>query len=160
MGGTQDPAPPPAYGTPGSPPPPAAPSGPSAMDTFIASMSRNELLLLAGAALMVIVDVLFWFLDGYGVSNTIFAAAAVVVVLVLARKSLPAALASMHGGLLLFLGIWLTVLGVRNFVLDVLIFASARSGGAAMFLLGMVAMLVATALVAYATWMMWRGRSA
>ena len=159
MGGTQDPMAP-REPTPQPPAAPAAPAGPNALDTLVASMSRVELLVLAAGALMVLIDVLSWFVEGFGVSNVIFIAAALGVALVLLRKSLPTGVAPIYWALLFLIAATIAIMGARGLILDVLFVLRPPIGASPAFLLDFVALLAATAAAAWAAYMMWRGRTA
>ena len=137
-----------------------APAAPSAINTFVASMSRAELAVLIGGGLIVLIDVIFWFVDGYGLNSAFFGAGGLAALLVLARRSLPAAVSGIYSALLFALAAGVALMGARNAILDVLFIARPPGGASATFMLGFVGMLVATAAMAYAAFLMWKGRSA
>ncbi len=166
MGGMQDP-PPPATPTTTTAPatapavaPATARSGPNALDTLVASMSRVELLVLAGGALLILLDVLGWFVSGFGVNNVAVAAALVGVVLVLTRKSPPSGVGAIYWAILFLVALVAAAMGLRGLILDVLFVLRPPAGASPAFLLNLVGLIVATAAMAYAAYLMWRGRSA
>ncbi len=147
---------------PSSPPPaPAAPApaAPSAMSGMLASMSRAELFIAAGAALILLVDIVFVIFGPYSFSIVIWAAAATSLVLVLTHGRV--AMMSWAGSnyqTLISLAVLVTVLvAIRELVRD-LIALSSLGGVSVNFLLGMVGLYVGVALLAFGGWQLWSRR--
>jgi hypothetical protein len=155
MGGMQDPAPQPAPSS-----APAASTAPSALNTFVASMSRVELLVLAGGALMLLLDFIGWFVSGFGVSSVAVAASVVGVVMVLLRKAPPSGTAAIYWAILFLVALVAAFMGARGVIVDLLFVFRPPAGASPALLINLLALVVASAAMAWAAMLMWRGRSA
>jgi hypothetical protein len=133
----------------------------SAMTGMLASMSRSELFIAAGAALILLVDLVFVIFGPYAFSNVIWAAAATSLVLVLTHDRVAMmSWASSRYQTLLSLAVLVAVLvAIRELVRD-LIALSSLGGVSVNFLLGMVGLYVGIALMAFGGWQLWSRRAA
>lgn len=153
---------------PAMPPPPApaapAPAAPaparSPMSGMLASMSQAEMLMAGGAVLILLTDLVFVIFGDYSFSTVAWGAAAVALILILAngRASAINFSRSTYQALLIVLGMLALVVGVRELIRD-LVFIPGRNLSVS-FLLGMVGLYVGVALMGFAAWQLWRGRSA
>jgi hypothetical protein len=135
-------------------PPPAAPNP---MSTMLAGLSQAELIMLAGGAAIVVLDILLWFVSGYSFSVIILAGAALAVVLILLRSKLTSGLATNYTALLLVIAIVVAFMGARNLILDVLNLGRGSGlGTSAMYLLGMLVVAGGSAAIAFGGWQLWR----
>jgi hypothetical protein len=153
-------APAPQQPAPSTPAQPAAKAGPGPLDALLASMSRAELAILAGAALLILLDVISWFASGFGFTNIIVAGALVSALLILARNSLPAAVAGAYPALLFVFALMTALMGARTAILSLLQILQPPAGASPEFLLNFVGLLAGSAAIAYGVFMLWKGRSA
>jgi hypothetical protein len=132
-------------------------AAPSTAASFVGSMSRAELAILGGGALLLLLEVIGWFVGGFGLSLVIVAGAAVGVILVLLRGSLPASISSSYTALLFAFGLLTVVPGVDVFIrglLDIM-----RSGGPGVgYLLNWLGLGVGVAAIAFGVYLLLRGR--
>lgn len=152
---TNAPAPPPAQSQ-----APATAPAPSQLSGMLASMSQAELMIGAGALLILLTDLVFVLFGPYSFSQVIWAAAATSLVLVLTHGRV--AMMSWVGSnyqTLLSLGILVAVLMAIRELLRDLLFIPGRSLDS-MFLLGMVGLYVGVAVMAFGGWQLWKGRAA
>jgi hypothetical protein len=136
----------------------SAPASP--MASFVGSMSRAELAILAGAALLILLDVISWFASGFGFTNIIVAGALISAVLILARTNLPAAVGGAYPALLFVFALMTALMGARTAILSLLQILQPPAGASPEFLLNFVGLLAGTAAIAYGVFMLWKGRSA
>ena len=128
------------------------------MPAFIAALTRTELFMVAGSALILLTDLIFIPLSGYGVSMIMWAAAAIAVAAVLLKNRLPAAVAANYKPLLIGLGALISLLAVRFLVGDLVWLGANPSRIDGEYLLGMIGVYSGSALVAFATWQLFKGR--
>jgi hypothetical protein len=137
-----------------------APVAPSATSRFVAALSRAELAILGGGALLLLVDFLSWFGVLTGYAHAIVAFAALATVLVLLRNSLPAAVAAAYPALLFVSALAVAVMGARSVILFALEILQPPVGASPAYLLNFVAVVAGTAAVAYGVYLLWKGRGA
>ena len=126
-------SPPPAAAPPtAAPPPPAAPqtSAPAAaMPSFLSKLSRPEQFIAGGAGLIVLTQLIFVLFGPYGFAD-IGWAAAVVALLVIFFNGVSAGSMRFsretYTSLLVLLGAFMAILGVRELIDDVLFISSSR----------------------------------
>ena len=127
---------------------------------FLSKMSRAELFIAAGAALIILTDLILVIFGPYSFSNVIWAAAATALVLVLThgRVAMMSWASSNYATLLSLAGLVAALVAIRELVRDAR-FIPGRSLDA-MFLLGMVGLYVGVALMAFGAWQLWSRRAA
>jgi hypothetical protein len=148
----------PAASTPAAAAATVQPATPKTMPTFLAALTRTELFLVAGGALILLTDLIFIPLSGYGVSSVQWAASAILVMAVLFKSRMPAALAANYKSILIGLGALISLVAVRWLVGDLVWIGSNPSRIDGEYLLGMIGVYTGSALVAVATWQLWKGR--
>lgn len=134
------------------------PAPPNTMPTFLSALSRTELFLVAGGALILLTDLIFIPLSGYGVSSVQWAASAILVLAVLFKSRMPAALAANYKSILIGLGALIALVAVRWLLGDLVWIGSNASRIDGEYLLGMIGVYSGSGLVAVATWQLWKGR--
>lgn len=144
---------------PSAQPPAPAPAGPSPLTGALASLSKAELFIAGGAALIVLTDLVFVIFGPYGFSNVIWAAAAVALIAALAHNRMPASLAASYEWLLVGLAAVAVLLGIRQVVFDVVFIATPPAGLSVVRLLGMIGLYVGLAGMAWGAWQLWRSRA-
>ncbi|MEX2548383.1 MAG: hypothetical protein WD830_11440 [Chloroflexota bacterium] len=130
------------------------------MSGMLASMSRPELFIAAGAALLVITALLFTVVAGYGVSDLVLVAAVFALVAVLRHRQLPQVIASNYQALLFAVGALLVVVAGRNLLNDLVYIATPPAGITVPRLTGMLGFYIGVALVGFGAWQLWKGRKA
>jgi len=151
------PPPPPAAGA--QPAAPAAPAGPSALDNLVASMGMAQLLIVGGALLLVLVDLLLGIIvNEYYASALVWLGSAVVLVAYLANRQRPGSLPVDHRTLLLGAAAVIALIGLRDIVIEAIDVLRFTSSWDAVELLGLLLYVVGIAAVAFGGWQLWRGR--
>ena len=130
----------------------------STMPTFLAALTRTELFMVAGRALIVLTDLIFIPLSGYGVSPIMWTASAIAMAAILLKNRLPAAVAANYKTILIGLGALISLVAVRWLVGDVVWLGMNPSYFDAEYLVGMLGVYSGSALVAFATWQLFKGR--
>ncbi len=135
---------------PTTPPPPAPAS--NAMSGMFASMSRGELFMAGGAALILVTDLIFTVFGAYGSTNIVWATAAVALILILThnRISSMSLSDSTYRALLVVTGFVAVLAGIRDLLYDVQAFGSRID-----YVLGAVGLYVGVALMAVWAWLLW-----
>ena len=129
------------------------------MSTMLAGLSQAELMIAAGAALIVITAVLFTVVSGYGVSDLTLVSATFALVAVLWHRRLPAAVSSNYAFLLFAVGALLAVVAVRNLLGDLVYIATPPAGITVPRLIGMLGYYIGVGLVAFGGWQLWSRRA-
>ena len=144
---------------PTSPPPPAPAPASSAMSGMFASMSRAEMFMAGGAALILVTDLIFTVFGSYGSTNIVWASAAVALILILThnRVSSMSLSDSTYRALLLVTGFVALLAGIRDLLYDVQFFPG-RSVDVT-YLLGALGLYVGVALMAFGAWQLWSRRA-
>lgn len=145
---------------PGNPPASAAPqpSSPTALDNLVASMGMAQLLVVGGAALIVVVDLILGvLLREYSAPSVAWAGAAAILLAFLASR-MSSALPFRYETALLIVAAVVAAVLVRNFVIDLLVFLRPPVGLSAPVMLGLVLYALAGAAMAWGAWQLWRGR--
>jgi hypothetical protein len=153
-------APPPTSAAPPPSPPvaPAPPAGPSAMDTMLAGFSRGEQLILLGALVVVLVDIVFdLLLDRYPFSDIIVAGsvAALLAVFLGSRMAPGSRTARMIAVGAIGVVVYLTA---RNLWFDLRALSVRVTDG--MFLVGALALYLGVGLMIWGALQVWRSRTA
>ncbi len=138
--------------------PASPPSSGMTMPPMLASLGRAELFMAAGAALIVLVDLVFVIFGPYGFSNVAWAAAVVVLLLIFAGARMFSISTATVRSLLLLLGAFMLVAGVRD-VLDDLQFLNGANVAATYFL-GAIGYYVGVALAVFGAWQLWGRKNA
>ena len=123
------------------------------MPGFLARLGRAELFMAAGAALVVLVDLLFSVFGPYGMSNVAWAAAVFVLFLVFLNARMMGFAATTTRSLLLMLGGFSAVAGIRDLLLDVQFLNGANV--AVTWYLGALGYYVGAVLIVVGAWMLW-----
>jgi hypothetical protein len=146
---------------PTSPPPAAPPPAPAAspMSGMLSSMSRAELFIAAGAALILVTDLIFTVFGAYGSTNIVWAAAAVALVLILthSRVSSMSLSDSTYRALLLVTGFVALLAGIRDLLYDIQYFPGRPVD--ITYMLGALGLYVGVALMAFGAWQLWSRRA-
>jgi hypothetical protein len=128
------------------------------MSGMLASMSRAELFMAAGAALILVTDVIFVVFGAYGSTNIVWASAAVALILILTHNRMSAISISdgTYRALLLVTGFVALLAGIRDLLYDIQFFPG-RSVDITYFL-GALGLYVGVALMAFGAWQLWSRR--
>jgi hypothetical protein len=152
----QPPAPPPPVApASAAPAAPVAPAKPSAMSNLLAGVSQGEMLMLGGALLYLIGDLVFGLTTGYYVYSS--AGWLVVAIMILVHARPMGGLSVPAGGYrfgLIVLGLVALVAGIRYLISD-LIYIPGRNLNV-MYFLGALVFYVAVLLMAAGAWQIWR----
>jgi hypothetical protein len=129
------------------------------MSGMLASMSQAELLIAAGSAVILLVDLVFGVLGDYGFSNIIWAAAAASLILILANGRANAMTFSRptYQGMLLVLAALALAMGIRELISDI-VFIPGRNLSAT-FWLGFLGLYVGIAIMAFGAFRLWGSRT-
>lgn len=133
------------------------------MPGMLASMSRSDLFIAGGAALVILTDLVFVIFGPYSFSNVIWAAAAVALAVVLGRGRMAESMGwggSRYGTLLSLLALTAFLVAIRELIRDLIFLSGNLSGVSVSFMLGMVGLYVGVGLMAFGAWQMWSKRSA
>ena len=123
------------------------------MPGFLASLGRAELFMAAGAALVVVVDLLFSVFGPYGFSNVAWAAAVLVLLLIFANSRMGGFSAATTRSLLLLLGLFAGIALVRDILLDLQFLNGANV--ATTYFLGLAGYYVGAILMVFGAWTLW-----
>ncbi|MEA2676686.1 MAG: hypothetical protein QOJ81_827 [Chloroflexota bacterium] len=137
--------------------PQAAPASNMQMPGFLARLNRAELLMAAGAALILVVDLLFSVFGPYSFSSAAWAAAAVTLLLIFLDARMMNFSAATHRALLLLLGAFALIIGIRELLSDLQFLNGFNV--AATFYLGMLGYYAGTALMVLGAWTLWKTRA-
>ena len=129
------------------------------MPGFMSSMSQTDMLIAAGAALLVLTD-LYAIFFAYGVSNVVWVAAAASLVIVLMHARMPASVMANYRPILILLGTIVVLLGLRAVLVDLVFIATPPAGLSVARLLGMVGYYVGVVLMGFGAWRLWKGMPA
>lgn len=127
------------------------------MPGFLARLNPAELLMAAGAALILAVDLLFVVFGPYGFSSVAWGAAAVTLIVIFLDAQMMGFSASTHRALLIVLGVFALLIGIRELLSDMQFLSGANV--AVTFYLGALGYYAGTALLAFGAWQLW-GRKA
>jgi len=133
-------------------------AAPPPVTSALASYSQAELLIGAGALLILLTDLLFGVFGDYSFSNVAWIAAAVSLILIALNGRLIHVSANTYRTALIVLGLLAVLIGVRELIAD-LVFIPGRSLSATFFL-GMVGFYVGIALMAFGAFRLWSSRAA
>ena len=154
MTGVNPNAPPPPV--PASPPPPGAPTAAPPSNSMLSRLSQGELLVGAGALLLVVCDLVFGLVtNDFSLGQLPWAIALVTLVAIVLRlmgRTLPGS----HEGILVFAGLAMAVIGVRDLLYDL----RDLSGHDATFYLGLLAYYGGVVLMAAGAFLLWRKKPA
>ena len=137
--------------------PQAAPSN-AQMPGFLARLGRAELLIAAGAALVILVDILFVILGPYGFSDIGWAVAVLALIIVLLDARMLGFSAATHRARLVTLGIFMLAIAIRDVVDDVMFLSNANV--AVTYFIGMLGYYAGAALMVFGAWTLWKGNAA
>jgi hypothetical protein len=143
--------------TPSTPPAAPPPSTSMQMPGFLASLGRAELLMAAGAALIVLTDLVFVVFGPYGFSNVAWAGAALTLILIFMSGRMLSFSAATQRSLLVMLGVFAVFIGIRELLSDLQFLSGANV--AVTYYLGFLGYYAGTAIMAFGAWLLW-GRKA
>lgn len=138
--------------------PQAAPASNTQMPGFLARLQGAELFIAAGAALIVLVDILFVILGPYGFSDIGWAVAVLALIVILLDARMLGFSAATHRAVLVALGIFMLVIGVRDVVDDVMFLSDANV--APTYYLGMLGYYAGVALMIFGAWTLSKSKAA
>ena len=138
--------------------PQTAPASNTQMPGFLATLGRAELLMAAGAALIVLVDILFSILGPYGFSNIGWAVAVLALIVIFLDARMLGFSAATHRALLLTLGVFMLFIFIRDVVDDLMFLSDANV--AMTFFLGMIGYYVGAILMVFGAWTLWKSKVA
>ena len=150
--------PPPAAPPPAAPPPPAR----SPMSSMMASMSQSELLVVAGAALLVLGDLVFGVLlrDFYA-GDLIWIGAALALLAFWLHRRGSWGLPMRFDTTLMVLGAIVGLIGARDLIIELyFVLRNLDDLPSATYLLGLVAWAIGIVAMAVGAWQLYRGRGA
>jgi hypothetical protein len=128
---------------------------------MLASMSQAEKLILGGALLLVLVDLVFSIIaQQYGFSTIIWTAAVAALVIAFVRRRSPELLPARYEVLLLGAAAIVVVVGLRQVLGDLFVFLRPPLGGSPAFMLGFVGLIAGVAAMAYGAWLIWKDAGA
>lgn len=130
------------------------------MSGMFASMSRAELFMAGGAALILLTDLVFVIFGDYSFSNIVWASAALALLLILTNGRMSGMdwSRSTYQKLLFLVGALAVLAAVRDLLYDVL-FIPGRSLSVTYYL-GALGFYVGVALMAFGAWQLWSRRAA
>jgi hypothetical protein len=134
--------------------PQAAPASNMQMPGFLARLKGGELFIAAGAALIVLVDILFVILGPYGFSNIGWAVAVLALIVIFLDARMLGFSAATHRALLVTLGIFMLVILVRDVIDDVMFLSDANV--ATTYYLGMLGYYAGAVLMIFGAWTLWK----
>lgn len=137
--------------------PQAAPASNMQLPGFLARLKGAELFIAAGAALIVLVDILFVILGPYGFSNIGWALAVLALIIIFLDARMLGFSAATHRALLVTLGIFMLVILVRDVVDDVMFLNGANV--ATTYFLGMLGYYAGAILMVFGAWTLWKTRA-
>ncbi len=131
----------------------------SAMSGMLSSMSRAELFMAGGAALILLTDLVFVIFGDYSFSNIVWGSAALALILILTNGRMGMDWSrSTYQKLLFLVGALAVFAAIRDLLYDVL-FIPGRSLSVTYYL-GAVGFYIGVALMAFGAWQLWKGRGA
>jgi hypothetical protein len=134
------------------------PQAPSAVSTFVSSLSQAELFMLGGGVLIVATDLVFVIFGPYSFSAIAWLAGAAAALLVLLRRQ-ASGLGLPYTGLLVALAVVAVAIAARELLRDVIFLGGRLTVVDPMFILGMVGLYAGVALMAYGALTLWRSRT-
>ena len=154
------PAAPASRGTLGAAPPVGARST-SPWTTLMASLTTAEKLILGGAVVIVLVDLIFAIIiQQYSFSILLWVAAVGGLAVAFARRRIPRVLPAPYERLLLVVGGLAVVVGAREIVFDLFRILRPPLGASPAYILGFIGLVVGVAAMGYGAWLIWRDSSA
>jgi hypothetical protein len=130
------------------------------MPSFLAKMSRAEQFIAGGAGLIILTQLIFVIFGPYGFAD-IGWAAALVALLVIFFNALSAGLSfsrETYTSMLVLLGAFMAILGVRELIDDALFISSSRIDP--VYYLGALGFYAGVVLMAFGASQLWRGKVA
>jgi hypothetical protein len=138
--------------------PQTTPAPSTQLPGFLAGLKGGELFIAAGAALVVLVDILFVILGPYGFSDIGWAVAVLALVVIFLDARMLGFSAATHRALLVTLGIFMVVVLARDIVDDVMFLNGANV--AATYFMGMLGYYAGAILMVFGAWTLWKTRAA
>ena len=129
------------------------------MPSFLSSLSTAELMMAGGALLIMLTQLIFVMFGPYGFADIAWAAAVVTLVVVLLNGRAGALNFSRetYRSLLVLLGAFELIVGIRELIDDVRFISSSRFE--ATYFLGFLGFYAGVALMAFGAFQLWRGRA-
>jgi hypothetical protein len=128
------------------------------MPGFLARLKGAELFIAAGAALIVLVDILFSILGPYGFSNIAWATAVLALIVIFLDARMLGFSAATHRAILLTLGFFMLPILIRDVLDDVMFLSDANV--ATTFYMGMIGYYAGAALMIFGAWTLWKTKAA
>lgn len=151
---TENTAPPPEQ------PAASAPSAPrsSPLDGLVASMGLSQLLIVGGAAVLVVIDlVLGLVLREFFIGDAMWLGAAGILLAFAVGRRAPGLLPMAYERVLLVGGLIVAIVGARGILFDVVSLVRSPSAWGAMEIIGLLGYIVAVLAVAWGVWQLARG---
>ncbi len=125
---------------------------------MLAQFRQAELFMAAGAALIVLTDLVFIFLSGYSVSSVIWLIAALTLLALFLRNRMPAGVKSNLDWVLIGFGAIAVLMGLRWLVGDVVFIATPPAGLSVGRLIGMLGLYIGVGLMGFGAYKLWVSR--
>ncbi|HUG99681.1 MAG TPA: hypothetical protein VMQ83_10975 [Gammaproteobacteria bacterium] len=130
------------------------------MSTMVSSMSQWELFLVGGALVLVLGDLLFGILvREFYAGDVLWVGAAVALIAFLANRRAPGSV-PMYANLMLVAGAIVALLGVREFIIELLYVLRNLDRVDALYPIAFVVWAVGLVLMGWGAWLAWRSRGA
>jgi hypothetical protein len=137
---------------------PAQPA-PSPLDNLVASMGTAQLLIVGGAAVLVVVDLLFGvLLREYFIGDAMWLGAGGILLAFLVGRRMPNMLPMAYERVLLVGGLIVAIVGARGIIFDVVSLVRSPSAWNAMEIIGLLAYIAAVLAVAWGVWQLAKGQ--
>ena len=147
-------------GAPSPPPPPPAAARPSPLAGLLSSLSQAEQLILGGALLVLLVDLVFGIvIRAYIISDVVWAAAAGALMVAWLHRRSPAMLPLRYETVLLVLAALAAIVAARKVLSDLLFVLRPPIGADGTFVLGMLGLAVGAAAMGAGVWLLARDRT-
>lgn len=155
---TENTSPPPEQPQQPAAPPPAAPQ-PSPLDNLVASMGMSQLLIVGGAAIVVLTDLILWIiLREYSAAPVAWAGSAAILLAYFASRRAAQWLPIRYETLLVALAAVVVAVLVRSLLSDIVFFLTPPMGMAPLRLLDNAIYVIAGLMMAYGSWQLIRGQ--
>lgn len=131
----------------------------SPLDSLVASMGLTQLLIVGGASILLVLDILFGvILREYFIGDAMWLGAAAILLGFLVGRRMPGLLPMAYQSVLLVGGLIVTLVGARGIIFDVVSLVRSPGAWGAMEVIGLVIYVVAVGAVAWGVWQLSKGR--
>ena len=129
------------------------------MPSFLSKLSRAELFMAGGALLIMLTQLIFVMFGPYGFADIAWAAAVVALVLILlnGRSAAMNFSGETYRSLLLLLGAFVAIVGVRELIDDVRFISASRIDPT--YYLGFLGFYAGVVLMVFGAWQLWSRRA-